>query len=73
VASVVLDLGTYRGPGGELVHCWYDGSGALACEREGPHGRTRVDPSVVTRAVKLSDDPYWPEADEPVQEPLWRE
>lgn len=67
-----LDLGTYRTSDGDLVHCWYDASGVLMAEREGPDGTTRVDPSVVTSAVKLSDDPHWPD-EEPVQQVLWLE
>lgn len=69
----IVDLGTYRTADGELVHCWHDPSGVLMAEREGPKGRVSVDPSVLTSAVKLSDDPFWPEDDEPVQGVLWRE
>lgn len=73
MGSAVIDLGTYRTADGELVHCWYDSSGVLTAEREGPMGRVRVDPSVVVKAVKLSDDPSWPEAERPVGAVLWLE
>lgn len=56
-----LDLGTYRTATGELVHAWYDGSGILMAERDGPAGRTPIDAASVLNAVKLSDDPYWPD------------
>ncbi|MBU6424429.1 MAG: hypothetical protein KGJ98_02760 [Chloroflexota bacterium] len=68
-----IDLGTYRTSDGALVHCWADSAGILTAEREGPTGRVRVDPVQVRSAVKLSDDPFWPEHDEPVQGSLWRE
>lgn len=71
--STIVDLGTYRTPEGDLLHCWCDSSGVVTAEREGPDGRVRVDPSAVTSAVKLSDDPFWPENDEPVRGVLWRE
>lgn len=71
--STILDLGTYRTPEGDLVHCWSDSAGVLTAEREGPTGRVRVDPSAVAIAVKLSDDPFWLEDDEPLQGVLWRE
>ena len=73
MGSAVVDLGTYRTRDGDLVHCWYDSSGVLMAERDGPKGKVRVDPGVVTGAVKLSDDPFWPEGDAPVQEILWSE
>ena len=71
--SAVVDLGTYRTNDGELVHCWYDSGGTLMAEREGPNGRVRVDPSVLTSMVKLSDDPFRPEEEVPVQAGLWIE
>lgn len=67
-----VDLGTYRTSEGELVHCWYDASGVLMAECDGPKGKIRVDPRIVTSAVKLSDDPHWPD-EEPVQQVLWQE
>lgn len=73
MANAIVDLGTYRTSEGDLVHCWYDGSGVLMAERDGPQGRVAVDPSAVTSAVKLSDDPFWPEHDEPLQGVLWKE
>ncbi len=73
MSTAIVDLGTYRTSDGDLVHCWYDSAGVLMAEREGPKGRVRVDPSVVTGALKLSDEPFWPENDEPVQGVLWRE
>ncbi len=74
MSNAIVDLGTYRTADGELVHCWHDPSGVLMAEREGPKGRVAVDPSVLTSAVKLSDDPFWLlEDDEPVQGVLWRE
>lgn len=72
MGSATLDLGTYRTKDGELVHAWYDSSGVLMAERDGRNGRERIDPSTVTGAVKLSDDPFWPE-DEPEQRVLWSE
>lgn len=62
-----VDLGTYRTRDGDLVHAWYDGTGVLMAEREGAKGWSRVDPSVVTGAVKLSDDPFWPDGERPAQ------
>ncbi|HVH51633.1 MAG TPA: hypothetical protein VM690_05775 [Gaiellaceae bacterium] len=73
MGNVALDLGTYRTAGGELVHCWSDGSGVLTAEREGPNGPVRIDPSVLTGVIKLSDDPFWPEEQDPAREPVWRE
>lgn len=74
MGSAVVELGTYRTRDGDLVHAWYDSSGVLMAEREGPNGRrVRVDPSAVTSAVKLSDDPFWPEGEAPAQGVLWRE
>jgi len=67
-----IDLGTYRTASGDFVHCWYDESGVLMAERDGPRGKVRVDPRTVTTAVKLSDDPHWPDG-EPVQPALWQE
>ncbi|MDE3112320.1 MAG: hypothetical protein KGN00_01250 [Chloroflexota bacterium] len=71
--NTTVDLGTYRTPEGDLVHCWADSGGILTAELEGPQGRVRVDPARVKTAVKLSDDPFWPEHDEPAQGSLWRE
>ncbi len=73
MGSALVDLGTYRTPDGDLVHAWYDGSGVLMAERDGPGGRVRVDPSAVTGVVKLSDDPFWPEGEAPARGVLWRE
>lgn len=67
-----IDLGTYRTSDGDFVHCWYDASGVLMAERDGPKGKVRVDPRIVTSAVKLSDDPHWPD-EEPIQQVLWQE
>jgi hypothetical protein len=68
-----IDLGTYRTSDGDLVHCWYDASGVLMAERDGDGGKpVRVDPRTVTGAVKLSDDPHWPDS-EPAQQVLWQE
>lgn len=72
MGSRVLELGTYRTTDGQLVHAWYDSSGVLMAERDGERGRERIDPATVTGAVKLSDDPWWPEG-EPEQQTLWRE
>jgi hypothetical protein len=72
-SAAIVDLGTYRTNDGELVHCWYDSGGTLMAEREGPRGRVRVDPSILTSMVKLSDDPFWPEEETPVQAGLWSE
>ena len=72
MGSALVDLGTYRTSEGDLVHCWYDGSGVLMAERYGPHGRVRVDPGSLLKAVKVSDDPFWPEG-ESVPAGLWRE
>jgi hypothetical protein len=71
--ATALDLGTYRTGDGELVHLWYDPLGTLVAERDGPDGREAVDPSVVTRAVKVSDDPYWPDEAPPMQPVLWND
>jgi hypothetical protein len=68
--GTVLDLGTYRTTEGDLVHAWYDGDGALMAEREGPRGWTPIDPSAITTAVKLSDDPFWPEGERSMSDPL---
>ncbi len=73
MGNVAVDLGTYRAPGGTLVHCWHDPSGILIAEREGPNGPERVDPKVLTGAVKLSDEPFWPENSEARREALWVE
>jgi hypothetical protein len=67
VRSAVVDLGTYRTRDGDLVHAWYDSSGVLMAEREGPRGPMRVDPATLTAVVKLSDDPFWPEGEATVQ------
>lgn len=72
-ASGSIDLGTYRTPDGRLVHAWYDASGILMAEREGAGGREPVDPSAITGAVKLSDDPFWPEGEDLRQPALLRE
>jgi hypothetical protein len=69
--AIALDLGTYRTSDGELVHLRYDPLGTLTAERDGPNGRVRIDPSVLTNAVKLSDDPFWPDDNVPVQGTLW--
>ena len=68
-----LDLGTYRTGDGDLVHLRYDSLGTLTAEREGPAGHETVDPSVVTRAVKVSDDPWWPDEEPPEQILLWKD
>jgi hypothetical protein len=73
VASEVLDLGTYRTAEGDLVHLSYDPLGTLMAERDGPLGRERVDPADLVNAVKLSDDPLWPDREAPVQGVLWKE
>lgn len=73
MGSAVVELGTYRTRDGDLVHAWYDASGVLRAEREGPNGWERIDPSAITSAVKLSDDPFWPEGEKPAQGVLWRE
>lgn len=71
--ATVLDLGTYRTGDGDLIHLWYDPLGTLVAERDGRHGREPVDPSVVTSAVKVSDDPYWPDQEPPTQPVLWKD
>lgn len=68
-----IDLGTYRTKDGEFVHCWYDDSGVLLAERDTPLGTQRVDPRTLTTAVKLSDDPLWPDREGPRQIVLWQE
>ncbi len=73
MGSAVVELGTYRTRDGDLVHAWYDSSGVLMAEKDGPKGKERVDPSTITGVVKLSDDPFWPEGEAPVQGVLWRE
>ncbi len=73
MGSAVVDLGTYRTREGDLVHAWFDSTGILMAEREGPSGRVRIEPSAITNAVKLSDDPFWPEGEAPMQGVLWRE
>lgn len=67
MGGTVLDLGTYRTRDGDLVHASYELDGSIKAEREGPKGWTRVDPSVITGAVKLSDDPFWPEGEHPTR------
>ncbi len=69
----LLDLGTYRTADGEFVHLRYDPLGGLLAERDGPDGRVRVDPSDLVNAVKLSDDPFWPDREAPVQGVLWED
>lgn len=71
--GATVDLGTYRTPTGELIHCWYEASGVLRAERDGPHGREWVDARTLVNAVKLSDDPYWPDHEAPVQGVLWED
>ena len=73
MSGKALDLGTYRTGDGDLVHLRYDPLGTLTAEREGPSGRERVDPSVVTHAVKVSDDPWWPDLEPPEQPVLWKD
>jgi len=73
VKATFLDLGTYRTGDGDLIHLWYDALGTLMAERDGRHGREPVDPSVVTSAVKVSDDPFWPDGEAPIQPVLWRD
>lgn len=73
MGSAILELGTYRTRDGDLVHAWYDSSGVLMAEKDGPRGKERLDPSTITGVVKLSDDPLWPEGEAPVQGVLWRE
>lgn len=68
-----IELGTYRTGDGVLVHVWYDESGVLMAEREGPRGIERVDPRTMVTAVKLSEDPLWPDRESPVQVGLWRD
>jgi len=51
----------------------FEETGVLMAERDGPAGKVRVDPRTVTTAVKLSDDPLWPDGDGPVQASLWTE
>lgn len=70
MGSTVVDLGTYRTRSGQLIHAWYDHRDALMAEREDNTGWVPVDPSVITGAVKLSDDPFWPEGEHPVQRVL---
>lgn len=65
-----IDLGTYRTADGDLVHCWYDATGVLMAERE--RGKVRVDTATLMTAVKLSDDPLWPDVEAPIQVGLWR-
>jgi hypothetical protein len=57
-----LDVGTYRDANGDLVHCWRDPRGELIHELEG-HGpsRCRGAHPCPHLAVKLSDDPHWPD------------
>lgn len=73
MGSAVVELGTYRTREGDFVHAWFDASGVLMAERDGPNGKESVDPKTITNAVKLSDDPFWPEGEAPVQGVLWRE
>ena len=68
-----LDLGTYRISSGELVHVSYDARGRLVAQREGPNGLEPLDPSVVTSGVKISDDPFWPDAERVEQTVLWKD
>lgn len=37
----------------------------LVAERDGPGGTVRADAIVLLNAVKLSDDPDWPDCDGP--------
>jgi hypothetical protein len=53
------ELGTFRLPSGELVHCRIDRSGRLAAYRESGGKRIQCDLRLVLDAVKLSDDPDW--------------
>lgn len=58
-AARVGELGTFRLPSGELVHCRVDRSGRLAAYRESGGTLIRCDLRLVLDAVKLSDDPDW--------------
>jgi hypothetical protein len=55
----VGELGTFRLPSGELVHCRIDRAGRLAAYRESGGALIRCDPRLALDAVKLSDDPDW--------------
>ncbi len=54
-----IEQGTYRTPGGGLLHCWRDGTGALRAESEDPRGWIPTDGAALGDATKLSDDPFW--------------
>jgi hypothetical protein len=64
--AAVGDLGTFRLPSGELVHCRIDRSGRLSAFRESGALLIPCDARVLVDAVKLSDDPDWLTEPEPV-------
>jgi hypothetical protein len=57
-AAPAIDPGTYRSEDGALVHVRPSASGKMLVEVDGPRGTKRGDFRV---AVKLSDDPDWPD------------
>ncbi|HKY52492.1 MAG TPA: hypothetical protein VJP45_14650 [Candidatus Limnocylindria bacterium] len=64
--TAAMTPGTYRTRSGTLVHCTPRPDGTLRCDREdrsysGTGGE---------ELVKLSDDPYWPDAPRPLADPL---
>ena len=61
----VREPGTYRTPGGELIHFRIDREGRLVAELESEHTRLRLGGEL----VKLSDDPDWPDRSPRLSDP----
>jgi hypothetical protein len=64
--TAAMTPGTYRTRSGALVHCTSRADGTLRLEREGSSTSSKEDGDL----VKLSDDPYWPDAPRPAADPL---
>ena len=56
----MLEVGTYRTVGGELLHYSVDETGKACCEVECADGSVRVGCEVCDPEAFLSDDPAWP-------------
>jgi hypothetical protein len=64
--TAAMTPGTYRTRSGTLVHCTSRADGTLRLE----HEDRSYSATGGEELVKLSDDPYWPDAPRPQADPL---
>jgi len=72
IPDLEIEPGTYRGRDGVLVHCRRDAGGTLVLATDGSHRLIRAPgPHCLAGAVKLSDEPSWPDEDDGASEGVW--